>query len=436
MKRGYVFYIFTFVFIFFFFTPCSIVSPVDERTLKMIIEENQRENRLIEYKDNVELLKIKLEDLARINRERSKYGAHPVEFDIFASRVANKHCKEMAERRYSSHWNEKGEKPYHRYAFAGGVNHVIENLYSATITGKRSESPDIIKALLEDANKTFMSEPIGADGHKKNIINPFHTHLGTGMAIAGGEFRYAQEFVDKYIEFDNFDSDIGSKKKIRISGKIIPDDVGIYSVIVYGETLSPKSVPELNAMGVYNDFSSYQPISLWPWDLTFDRKKKTFQFELDFNGKKQAYYYVQIKLKKGISSIPYRGGQANTAATFDGSGIVLNLGMPSLKGETELKKHSEERENPNSNYPLPEIITPSPQNTSRLTPALIMFSPSSQHNSGEITSYHGKKSFTVFLIPLVIFVAVISIMGILICKGLAYSKKLNKVKQEQETLNF
>ena len=44
--------------------------------------------------------------------------------DILASRVANMQSREAAANRFSGHWNMRGEKPYHRYAFAGGVDHV------------------------------------------------------------------------------------------------------------------------------------------------------------------------------------------------------------------------------------------------------------------------------------------------------------------------
>ena len=52
-----------------------------------------------------------------------------VKLDILASRVANKMCREAAENNFIGHWNLAGEKPYHRYAFAGGYDHVSENAF-------------------------------------------------------------------------------------------------------------------------------------------------------------------------------------------------------------------------------------------------------------------------------------------------------------------
>lgn len=296
--------------------------------LKFLLQQNEQEKRLLEFKDSPEILRLKLQDLDRINKDRASSGAPPVQLDILACRVGNKHCREMAERGYTSHLNEKGEKPYHRYAFAGGVHHILENVFSASSSAPYSTGD--IEGLLQDARKTFMAETPGYDGHRRNILDPSHTHLGIGMAMRGREFRYVQEFMDKYIQFDPFDPNVSPGGKIKISGTIVPKDVGPYAVLVYGERISPESIDELEKMGTYKDATSDRAISLWPWNLPFDRAKRTFALTLDFKGKKIAYYYVQIKLKKGINKIPTRGGPATLEGTFDASGIVLSVGMPPI----------------------------------------------------------------------------------------------------------
>lgn len=68
--------------------------------------------------------------LSYINRSRDRYKAQPLKLDILASRVANKQSKGAAEKGFSGHWNTAGEKPYHRYAFTGGVDHGAENAAS------------------------------------------------------------------------------------------------------------------------------------------------------------------------------------------------------------------------------------------------------------------------------------------------------------------
>ena len=81
---------------------------------------NYKESALPEFKDNDETLALKLIQLQVINESRKKFNVTPVKLDILASRVANRMCKEAAENDYVSHWNMNGEKPYMRYAFAGG----------------------------------------------------------------------------------------------------------------------------------------------------------------------------------------------------------------------------------------------------------------------------------------------------------------------------
>ncbi len=96
---------------------------------------NENEARLTEYKDDDEALSLKLNQLEVINASRKKHKAKPVMLDILASRVANRMCREAAENGYISHWNMAGEKPYLRYAFAGGYDHIAENVFGEWTTG-------------------------------------------------------------------------------------------------------------------------------------------------------------------------------------------------------------------------------------------------------------------------------------------------------------
>jgi len=64
----------------------------------------------------------------RINADRAAAGLEAVEYDPLASQVSDQHCQEMAGNDYLSHWNLRGLLPYHRYHFAGGRDHLQENL--------------------------------------------------------------------------------------------------------------------------------------------------------------------------------------------------------------------------------------------------------------------------------------------------------------------
>lgn len=119
---------------------------------------NESEKRLEEFKDDEEALKLKLDQLTIINRSRKKFNTGPVKLDILASRVANKMCREAAENNYVGHWNLAGDKPYQRYAFAGGNDHVAENAYGEWSTDNYDISTAAISSMMKEGHDTFMSE--------------------------------------------------------------------------------------------------------------------------------------------------------------------------------------------------------------------------------------------------------------------------------------
>jgi len=93
---------------------------------------NRKENRYRDWQDYKAMLAVKLHQIDFINQNRARYGAGPVRLDILASRVANRMALEAAKGNFHGHFNLRGEKPYHRYAFAGGQDHVSENASSIT----------------------------------------------------------------------------------------------------------------------------------------------------------------------------------------------------------------------------------------------------------------------------------------------------------------
>ncbi|MSO21073.1 MAG: CAP domain-containing protein [Acidobacteria bacterium] len=71
---------------------------------------------------------LRMAVVEQVNRDRAAAGLGPVEYDALCSDVEDAHCQEMAEAQYLSHWNQRGELPYHRYHAAGGRDYVAENL--------------------------------------------------------------------------------------------------------------------------------------------------------------------------------------------------------------------------------------------------------------------------------------------------------------------
>ncbi len=54
---------------------------------------------------------------------------------------------------------------------------------------------------MNSAHQQFMNEQAPYDGHKKNCINKFHNFVGIGHYLTENQFRYYEEFIDRYLDF-------------------------------------------------------------------------------------------------------------------------------------------------------------------------------------------------------------------------------------------
>ena len=180
---------------------------------------NESEQRLKEFKDSDESLKLKISQLEIINRSRKKHNAPPVRLDILASRVASKMAREAAENEYLGHWNLAGEEPYLRYAFAGGHDHVSENAFGEWSSADYNTSGQTILAMMKAGHEKFMAERAPADGHKVNVIDKSHNYVGIGFYISGKQFRYYEEFIDRYLEFENIPAEVKAGEQFHYNSE-------------------------------------------------------------------------------------------------------------------------------------------------------------------------------------------------------------------------
>ncbi len=281
---------------------------------------NASETRLSEYKDNDEALTLKLSQLAMINRSREKKGAPPVKLDILASRVANMMSREAAENNYISHWNLKGEKPYHRYAFAGGKDHISENVYSQSTTGKYVYSPSVISELMTAGHSSFMAEKAPNDGHKKTILEKSHNFVGIGYHLTENQFRYNEEFIDRYLESIDAPEELkvneGSAIKFSTSGSVYP----YYMVIFREDFPKPLTPARLNRTASYPDYSDEVIKSIPAWDMYSMKKGNDYSVPVKFS--KPGLYYIQVYIDRTEIKIP---GKLNTKGKTIATGIVIKV---------------------------------------------------------------------------------------------------------------
>lgn len=282
---------------------------------------NEKELRLSGFKDSEEALRNKLIQLNIINRSRKKFRVPPVKLDILASRVANRMCREAAENKYISHWNLAGEKPYHRYAFAGGYDHVSENAYGEWTSGTYEISNSLITKKMEEGHGTFMSERAPNDGHKKNIIEKEHNFIGIGYYITENQFRYYEEFIDRYLEFENIPSELNKNEPSAITVRTNGSSY-LYFMVIYREKFTQtQKVSQLSRTGGYDDYTNEEYLSVPAWDLARYRNGATYRIPLNFT--KEGLYYIHLFLDKkentGSSSL-------NTKGKTSASGIVIKVG--------------------------------------------------------------------------------------------------------------
>lgn len=115
-----------------------------------------------------------------VNSERVKNSMPALTFDNSLSEVGRKHCKDMFQRGYFSHYTPEGLSPFDRMDKAGiSYSYAGENLALA---------PNVTTAM-----QGLMQSP----GHKANILSPNFGKVGIGVIDAGvhGEM-FCQEFTD------------------------------------------------------------------------------------------------------------------------------------------------------------------------------------------------------------------------------------------------
>ena len=279
---------------------------------------NDQEQRLIEFKDDDTSLLQKIIQLNLINNSRKKYRAAPVQLDILACRLANRTSREAAENGYTSHWNLEGETPYQRYASVGGVDHISENAFGQRTNKTYEINAESVKKLMREGHLSFMAERKPHDGHKLNIINKYHNFVGIGFYLTDKQFNYYEEFIDRYLTFENIPQEVLPKKGFTIR-VIVPEGKYLYFVSVGMDNFpKPMSSAVLNRTGNYDDFGSRNILNIKPWELSMMRSN--LKYDLNFNFSKSGLYYVQLFLSDKEMT---HEGSYNTTGKIQASGLVI-----------------------------------------------------------------------------------------------------------------
>lgn len=282
---------------------------------------NEKETRLQAFKDSKEIIALKLKQVDYINKSRKKHKAPAVELDILASRMANQIAQEAVRNKYSGHFNLKGESPYIRFANCGGTDHVAENAAAASYSQPIEPTSQNISYNMQMLHNAFMAEKAPNNGHKKTCIEQSHNYIGIGYATQDNEFRYYEEYLDRYLIFKRFNSETTPKKELKLTFKPIRKGDIPYFIIVYQQPVpQPMTSGQIEQTESYCDYTDSEVLNLGPWEIPEPDGDGFTTLTLNFE--KKGYYYVQIFL----SDTPHKkGAEASTKGKTQASGVVIRV---------------------------------------------------------------------------------------------------------------
>jgi len=206
-----------------------------------------------------------------INRDRATMGLTPVALDEGApGRAGKAHAEDMASHGYLGHYGTDGSVPEERMTRAGGVDMVLENASCFTDEKTRRIDPQarIDARSIDEAESMFFNERPPHDGHRKNILKPWHTRVGIGVAqpaAVPGEIPspcFAQEFVDSFGSYAPVPRTLRVGDTLHVEGTVNAPakfaGVGLARVDLAG----PLGVAEANRRRSYTVPAPYQ--TYWP----------------------------------------------------------------------------------------------------------------------------------------------------------------------------
>lgn len=225
-----------------------------------------------------------------INADRRSQGLTDVAWDTLAAQVGTAHAREMADNGYFSHWNLQGVGPDIRYALAGGADSVWENLFLYRYQDDSGRGAPINDwpQVIRDAQAELMKSP----GHRQNILDAAHTHVGIGIAYnpRTGDVRVAQEFVKRYGTIETWPRQVSVGGAIELKGSVQSALTNLSADIAYEPFPQPTTSEQLATFPTtYQSpavsFAALQPI--------MNGNRWSIATRLDHEGK-TGYYHIRL----------------------------------------------------------------------------------------------------------------------------------------------
>ena len=225
--------------------------------------------------------------LTLINQSRAAANLPPVTWDTTATLAGRLHAEDMAQFNYFSHWNHDGLGPDHRYSLIGGQHAVMENLHAFSYTYDNGQGAPIESwpEVIQNAHTGLMNSP----GHRANILDPAHTHVGIGMAYnpQTGQFRLAQEFTNQYTRLEQpLPRQAQPADTITVRGQFIGINLSNPLLqLAYEPFPQPMSLEELERTSTYSSTAV---------DVETRRVALTFDELIPLRQASPGYYHIRL----------------------------------------------------------------------------------------------------------------------------------------------
>jgi hypothetical protein len=206
-----------------------------------------------------------------INRDRASFKLPPVVLDEGApTRAGQVHAEDMATHGYLGHWGTDGSVPEQRFSEAGGADMVLENASCFTDERPRKldANPRIDPKNVEQAEEMFFHETPPHDGHRKNILKPWHKKVGIGVAQPTATPTeipvpcFAQEFIDPYGSYASVPRKMRVGDTLHVEGSLTAPAEFAGLGLARVDAAKPLAVDELNRRRTYPVPTPYQ--MYWP----------------------------------------------------------------------------------------------------------------------------------------------------------------------------
>lgn len=188
--------------------------------------------------------------LRLINRDRTQFGLRPVALDPVASAKADDYCRLQIRNGTTGHYTLDGIAPYMRYSSGGGNDGVSENVAAWSANYRFGDRA--LYEMMRRSEQAMMDEVEPHDGHRRTILDPYATHVGIGLAWERGEFRIAEEFIRRYVEFAR-PLPRTSMTNERAMLRVRPHN----GYAVEAVTVHHEPFPQVMSAKVANDITSY-----------------------------------------------------------------------------------------------------------------------------------------------------------------------------------